>query len=164
MDKRGYIPRDSFPNHDECSVQINATCYGRLLLGRFSREKDQPTRTAADTMANQQAYHAYPQNKGTLIPGQTISVNNYTVQVERYLSQGLSLLASLRNLIQILLDSLGGFAHVYLVRTPAPVYNTTHHVLKRIAVASETMLTEVKKEVDIMVCLRHPPSVLRIQS
>ena len=36
----------------------------------------------------QQAYHAYPQNKGTLVPGQTISVNNYTVQVERYLSQG----------------------------------------------------------------------------
>lgn len=48
----------------------------------------------------------------------------------------------------------GGFAHVYLVRTPAPVYNTTHHVLKRIAVANEAMLTEVKKEVDIMVCLR----------
>lgn len=39
-------------------------------------------------MANQQVYQAYPQNKGTLIPGQTISVNNYTVQVERYLSQG----------------------------------------------------------------------------
>lgn len=36
---------------------------------------------------------AYPQaytqpNKGTLIPGQTIAVNKYTVQVERYLSQG----------------------------------------------------------------------------
>lgn len=28
------------------------------------------------------------QNKGTLVPGQTISVNKYTVQVERYLSQG----------------------------------------------------------------------------
>jgi len=45
----------------------------------------------------------------------------------------------------------GGFAHVYLVRTAAPVYNTTHHVLKRIAVANDAMLTEVKKEVDIMV-------------
>ncbi|KAF8204012.1 kinase-like domain-containing protein [Pholiota molesta] len=78
-------------------------------------------------MAHQQAYQAYPQNKGTLIPGQSISVNNYTVQVERYLSQG-------------------GFAHVYLVRTPQPVYNTTHHVLKRIAVANESMLTDVKKE------------------
>lgn len=31
------------------------------------------------------------------------------------------------------------------------MYNTTHHVLKRIAVANEIMLTEVKKEVDIMV-------------
>jgi AP2-associated kinase len=104
-------------------------------------------------MANQQAYHAYPQNKGTLIPGQTISVNNYTVQVERYLSQGLLIVTSIWDLIQILLHFLGGFAHVYLVRTPAPVYNTTHHVLKRIAVANETMLTEVKKEVDIMVRL-----------
>ncbi|KIO08518.1 hypothetical protein M404DRAFT_39490, partial [Pisolithus tinctorius Marx 270] len=71
------------------------------------------------------------QSKGTLVPGQTISVNKYTVQVEKYLSQG-------------------GFSHVYLVRTPAPIYNTTHHVLKRIAVASDTMLAEVKKEVDIM--------------
>ncbi|KIM47542.1 hypothetical protein M413DRAFT_439207 [Hebeloma cylindrosporum] len=94
-------------------------------------------------MANQQAYHAYPQNKGTLIPGQTISVNNYTVQVERYLSQG-------------------GFAHVYLVRTPAPVYNTTHHVLKRIAVANETMLTEVKKEVDIMRLLKGHPNIVHL--
>ncbi len=28
------------------------------------------------------------QNKGTLMPGQMIAVNKYTVQVERYLSQG----------------------------------------------------------------------------
>lgn len=42
-------------------------------------------------MASQQAYQAYAQQaaKGTLIPGQTIAVNKYTVQVERYLSQGL---------------------------------------------------------------------------
>ena len=33
------------------------------------------------------------QNKGTLMPGQTISVNKYTVQVERYLSQGTSFVA-----------------------------------------------------------------------
>jgi AP2-associated kinase len=31
------------------------------------------------------------------------------------------------------------------------VYGTTHHVLKRIAVPNESMLKEVKKEVDIMV-------------
>lgn len=47
--------------------------------------------------------------------------------------------------------SSGGFSYVYLVRTATPVYNTTHHVLKRIAVPNEVMLTEVKKEVDIMV-------------
>lgn len=39
-------------------------------------------------MASQQAFQAYPNNKGTLVPGQTINVNNYTVSVERYLSQG----------------------------------------------------------------------------
>ena len=49
----------------------------------------------------------------------------------------------------------GGFAHVYLVRTSAPVYGTTHHVLKRIAVANDGMLTDVKKEVDIMVSIKH---------
>ncbi|KAH9044294.1 hypothetical protein EDB85DRAFT_1908507 [Lactarius pseudohatsudake] len=89
-------------------------------------------------MAFQQA-----SNKGTLVPGQTISVNKFTVQVERYLSQG-------------------GFAHVYLVRTPTPVYGTTHHVLKRIAVASESMLTDVKKEVDIMRILKGHPNVVHL--
>ncbi|KAH6916694.1 other/NAK protein kinase [Coprinopsis sp. MPI-PUGE-AT-0042] len=95
-------------------------------------------------MASQQAYQAYAQQaKGTLIPGQTISVNKYTVQVERYLSQG-------------------GFAHVYLVRTPTPVYNTTHHVLKRIAVANEAMLSEVKREVDVMRVLRGHPNIVHL--
>ncbi|KAI0248354.1 hypothetical protein BJV78DRAFT_1284870 [Lactifluus subvellereus] len=89
-------------------------------------------------MAFQQA-----SNKGTLVPGQTISVNKYTVQVERYLSQG-------------------GFAHVYLVRTPTPVYGTTHHVLKRIAVPNEPMLTEVKKEVDIMRILKGHPNIVHL--
>jgi len=47
---------------------------------------------------------AYPQqNKGTLVPGQTISVNKYTVQVERYLSQGvLNLLQSRPPLIHFI--------------------------------------------------------------
>ncbi|KAF9245886.1 hypothetical protein BU15DRAFT_40767 [Melanogaster broomeanus] len=84
-----------------------------------------------------------PQNKGTLVPGQTISVNKYNVQVERYLSQG-------------------GFSHVYVVRTATPVYNTTHHVLKRIAVPNEAMLTEVKKEVDIMRILQGHPNVVHL--
>lgn len=88
---------------------------------------------------------ALPQanNKGTLVPGQKISVNSYTVQVERYLSQG-------------------GFAYVYLVRTPTPVYGTTHHVLKRIAVPNESMLTEVKKEVDIMRILKGHPNIVHL--
>lgn len=55
-----------------------------------------------------------------------------------------------------LISTPGGFAHVYLVRTSAPVYGTTHHVLKRIAVANEAMLTEVKKEVDVMVRSNSP--------
>ncbi|KAL1748953.1 hypothetical protein HDZ31DRAFT_28600 [Schizophyllum fasciatum] len=82
-------------------------------------------------------------NKGTLVPGQSIAVNKYTVQVERYLSQG-------------------GFAHVYLVRTATPVYGTTHHVLKRIAVANDAMLTEVKQEVDIMRLLRGHPNIVHL--
>ena len=100
-------------------------------------------------MANQQQYHAYAQNKGTLTPGQSISVNKFTVQVERYLSQGKFL--RLNCYYYSISTFVGGFSHVYLVRTATPVYNTTHHVLKRIAVASEDILKEVKKEVDIMV-------------
>ncbi len=47
-------------------------------------------------MAQPQAYNqAFVQpNKGTLIPGQTIAVNKYTVQVERYLSQGSFIVSS----------------------------------------------------------------------
>ncbi|KAK0481836.1 kinase-like domain-containing protein, partial [Armillaria novae-zelandiae] len=79
----------------------------------------------------------------TLVPGQNIAVNKYNVQVERYLSQG-------------------GFAHVYLVRTATPVYNTTHHVLKRIAVPNEGMLTEVKQEVDVMRLLKGHPNIVHL--
>lgn len=93
---------------------------------------------------------AYPiEHKGTLLPGQTISVNKYTVQVEKYLSQGPR---QSHLVVQVSEHSFsGGFSYVYLVRTATPVYNTTHHVLKRIAVPNEALLTEVKKEVDIMV-------------
>ena len=102
-------------------------------------------------MANQQAFQAYPQNKGTLTPGQNISVNKHTVQVERYLSQGKWSSRPIYPTKKLNLSFSGGFAHVYLVRTPTPVYNTTHHVLKRIQVSDEAMLAEVKKEVDVMV-------------
>lgn len=90
------------------------------------------------------------QAKGTLMPGQMIAVNKYNVQVERYLSQGNHITYQYTRTANTVLDA-GGFAHVYLVRTAEPVFNTTHHVLKRMAVASEEMLNEVKKEVDIMV-------------
>ncbi|KAG8702461.1 hypothetical protein FRC08_003473, partial [Ceratobasidium sp. 394] len=75
----------------------------------------------------QQQQMAQYQNKGPLQPGQTIKLSQYTVTVERYLSQG-------------------GFAHVYLVRTPQPVMGTMMHVLKRMAVADVATLAEVKKE------------------
>ncbi|KAL1669125.1 hypothetical protein GGF50DRAFT_45113 [Schizophyllum commune] len=94
-------------------------------------------------MQAHQMYAHGQSNKGTLVPGQSIAVNKYTVQVERYLSQG-------------------GFAHVYLVRTATPVYGTTHHVLKRIAVANDAMLTEVKQEVDIMRLLRGHPNIVHL--
>jgi AP2-associated kinase len=105
---------------------------------------------------------AYAQPHGTLAPGQTISVNKYTVQVERYLSQGEFSISTViaRSGTQPLTGrnpTTGGFAHVYLVRTSAPVYGTTHHVLKRIAVSNDGMLTDVKKEVDIMVSIRYQP-------
>lgn len=89
------------------------------------------------------AQFQYQQGKGTLVPGQTITINKFNVQIERYLAQG-------------------GFAHVYLVRTATPVYNTTHHVLKRIAVANEAMLSEVKKEVDVMRLLKGHPNIVHL--
>ncbi|KAG8219604.1 hypothetical protein J3R82DRAFT_557 [Butyriboletus roseoflavus] len=104
---------------------------------------------------------AYPiEHKGALLPGQTISVNKYTVQVERYLSQGprqshLAVPVSEHS-------SSGGFSYVYLVRTATPVYNTTRHVLKRIAVPNEALLTEVKKEVDIMRILKGHPNIVHL--
>jgi hypothetical protein len=48
-------------------------------------------------MAFQQA-----SNKGTLVQGQTISVNKYTVQVERYLSQGLVVELSFSDFVTIM--------------------------------------------------------------
>ncbi|CAE6464604.1 unnamed protein product [Rhizoctonia solani] len=95
-------------------------------------------------MAAQQAYYQQQMaQKGPLQPGQTIKLTQYTVVVERYLSQG-------------------GFAHVYLVRTSVPVMGTTQHVLKRMAVADVATLAEVKKEVDIMRLLRGHPNIVHL--
>ncbi|KAG8811952.1 hypothetical protein FRC17_002265, partial [Serendipita sp. 399] len=83
------------------------------------------------------------QNKGTLQPGQVIQIQSITVTVERFLSQG-------------------GFAHVYLVRSAAPVNGTIHHVLKRMLVADHVMLQDVKKEVDIMRVLKGHTNIVTL--
>ncbi|PVF97695.1 hypothetical protein CPB86DRAFT_785488 [Serendipita vermifera] len=83
------------------------------------------------------------QNKGTLQPGQLIQIQSLTVTVERFLSQG-------------------GFAHVYLVRSAAPINGTIHHVLKRMLVADPAMLKEVNKEVDVMRVLRGHANIVNL--
>jgi len=58
----------------------------RLRMFTGVAKRGQPSRHSTTLyMAFQQA-----SNKGTLVPGQKISVNDHTVQVEKYLSQGLS--------------------------------------------------------------------------
>ncbi|KZV96962.1 hypothetical protein EXIGLDRAFT_670609 [Exidia glandulosa HHB12029] len=90
------------------------------------------------------AQFGYPaQGKDLLVFGQAITVGEYTVKVERHLSQG-------------------GFAHVYLVRTEQPVGGTTQHVLKHIRVAHESLLNEVKVEVDVMRKLRGHPNIVNL--
>ncbi|KAH7105144.1 hypothetical protein BKA62DRAFT_437921 [Auriculariales sp. MPI-PUGE-AT-0066] len=83
------------------------------------------------------------QSRDLLVFGQAIQVGEQSVRVERHLSQG-------------------GFAHVYLVRTDKPVGGTTQHVLKHIRVAQESMLNEVRKEVDIMRLLRGHPNIVHL--
>ena len=77
--------------------RVAATCgrSGAATPGNNSSSQLDAGCTAPTTaMAQQQAAYAQPfqqQNRGTLVPGQSISVNKYTVQVERYLSQGMAL-------------------------------------------------------------------------
>jgi AP2-associated kinase len=103
-------------------------------------------------------YAAYPQHpqqlppakhKGTLAPGQVVIVGDQPVRIERYLSEG-------------------GFAHVYLTSSEKPIYppikgdkrgrwgekGYTTHCLKRIAFQDESVWTDVKKEIAVMVCFR----------
>ncbi|KAF8333081.1 kinase-like domain-containing protein [Cantharellus anzutake] len=95
--------------------------------------------------AAQPGYRHQNQNyqPGLLQPGQVIHVNSYVVTIERYLSQG-------------------GFAHVYVVQSQAPINGTRQHVLKRIAVSNESMLRDVKKEVDVMKGLRGHPNIVNL--
>jgi len=65
---------------------------GALARSRLPREATfedlvhPPNSPSSQSMAHPIPTYAQPQ--GTLAPGQTISVNKFTVQVERYLSQG----------------------------------------------------------------------------
>ena len=92
--------------------------------------------------------YAWPDDLRQLVqrPGRAVSEPRYVDDMDSVVVNNVELILK------------GGFAHVYLVRTAEPVFGTTHHVLKRIAVANETMLGNVKKEVDIMARLSANPT------
>lgn len=66
---------------------------------------------------------------GTFPPGTKVQVGSHRVVIERYLSEG-------------------GFAHVYVVRLPAPDNGTA--VLKRVAVPDKDALASMRTEVETM--------------
>ena len=70
--------------------QESAVGYSQLLtlLSLLPASAAFPSSPSPAMQAYQQGYAAQA-NKGTLVPGQSITVNKYTVVVERYLSQGL---------------------------------------------------------------------------
>ena len=59
----------------------------RRCLGQLSGPRSLVCPALDGQMQAFQQPYAQP-NKGTLVPGQSITVNKYTVVVERYLSQG----------------------------------------------------------------------------
>jgi AP2-associated kinase len=83
-----------------------------------------------------------PKYKGTLAPGTMVQVEEHQVRVERYLSEG-------------------GYAHVYLTKSEKAIYplkkggmgdkGFTQHCLKRIAFEDDSVWTDVKKEIEVMV-------------
>jgi AP2-associated kinase len=95
-------------------------------------------------------------HKGTLAPGQLVKVGDHQVKIERYLSEG-------------------GYAHVYLTSSEAPIYppttqekkgrwgerGYTQHCLKRIAFEDESVWADVRKEIEVMVSW--PPLILRLR-
>lgn len=91
---------------------------------------------AATSLAHRAA--AYPAHAasnapaGTFAPGTKVQVGNHRVTIEKYLSEG-------------------GFAHVYVVRVPAPdssKYSVA--VLKRVAVPDKDALASMRTEVETM--------------
>jgi hypothetical protein len=91
-----------------------------------------------------------PKYKGTIAPGTMVQVGEHQVRVERYLSEG-------------------GYAHVYLTRSDKPIHppvkgaadkkgrwgerGFTEHCLKRIAFEDDSVWTDVKKEIEVMVSI-----------
>ncbi|BGP14633.1 hypothetical protein JCM10213_002199 [Rhodosporidiobolus nylandii] len=89
-----------------------------------------------------------PPQPGHLPPGTVVNVGEYTVTVERFLSEG-------------------GFAHVYLANSAVPLPKgsptaTTKHVLKRMAVPDKRGVEEVGREVDVMRQLKNHPKIVNM--
>ncbi|ATY63518.1 serine threonine [Cordyceps militaris] len=83
---------------------------------------------------------------GTFTSGTKIQVGSHRVVIQKYLSEG-------------------GFAHVYLVRLPAPVDGTDLAVLKRVAVPDKESLRAMRTEVETMKRLKgHRPIVAYMDS
>ncbi|GAB1320453.1 Ark- serine/threonine protein kinase [Madurella fahalii] len=113
----------------------------------------QATHAAAPRPANYGAAYAAPAAvgapvapAGTFSPGTKIQVGNHRVVIQKYLSEG-------------------GFAHVYLVKLPAPVNGTDQAVLKRVAVPDKESLRGMRTEVETMKRLKgHKAIVTYIDS
>lgn len=83
---------------------------------------------------------------GTFASGTKIQVGSHRVVIQKYLSEG-------------------GFAHVYLVKLPAPVEGTDLAVLKRVAVPDKESLRSMRTEVETMKRLKgHRPIVAYMDS
>ncbi|KAL9056938.1 MAG: hypothetical protein Q9162_002604 [Coniocarpon cinnabarinum] len=87
----------------------------------------QPSTAVYAAVSNQNA------PAGTFTPGTKVQVGSHRVVIEKYLSEG-------------------GFAHVYVVRLPAP--QNAVAVLKRVAVADKEALANMRNEVETMKRLR----------
>lgn len=113
----------------------------------------QATHAAVPRPANYGAAYAAPvavgapvAPAGTFSPGTKIQVGNHRVVIQKYLSEG-------------------GFAHVYLVKLPAPVNGTDQAVLKRVAVPDKESLRGMRTEVETMKRLKgHKAIVTYIDS
>ncbi|WVQ71712.1 hypothetical protein IAR50_001253 [Cryptococcus sp. DSM 104548] len=128
----------------------------QLYAQQYYQQQPQPP--ANYPYPQQQQFQPPPQrHKGTLAPGQLVSVGDQQVRIERYLSEG-------------------GYAHVYLTTSERPIYTPsknpdkkgrwgekgyTQHCLKRIAFQDDHVWVDVKKEIEVMRSL--PPNPHLVQ-